>query len=34
MSRRYSSGPPATPFIGFVVLAFLAAVVLPYVLTH
>lgn len=34
MSRRYSSGPPAAPFIGFVLVAFLLAFVLPYVLTH
>lgn len=32
--RRYSPGPPAAPFVAVVVLAFLAAVVLPYVLTH
>jgi hypothetical protein len=34
MSRRYSSGPPVAPFIGFVLVAFLACVVLPIVLTH
>lgn len=34
MSRRHSSGPPAAPFIMFVILAFLACIVLPFVLTH
>jgi hypothetical protein len=34
MSRHHNSGPPVAPFIGFVVLAFLACIVLPYVLTH
>jgi hypothetical protein len=34
MSRRYSSGPPVAPFIGFVLVAFLLAIVLPYMLTH
>jgi hypothetical protein len=32
--RRYSSGPPVAPFIGFVLVAFLVAIVLPYMLTH
>jgi hypothetical protein len=34
MSRRCSPGPPVAPFVGFVLLAALAAIVLPYVLTH
>jgi hypothetical protein len=32
--RRYSPGPPVAPFIAVVVLTILAAIVLPYVLTH
>jgi hypothetical protein len=35
MSRdRYNPGPPAAPFVGFFILAFLVAIVLPVVLTH
>lgn len=34
MSRRHSPGPPVAPFIGFVLLAVLACIVLPFVLTH
>lgn len=34
MPHRHSPGPPVAPFIGFVVLAFLAFIVLPYVVTH
>lgn len=34
MSNYHRSGPPVAPFIGFVVLAVLVCIVLPYVLTH